>query len=107
MNSAARDLNKSDSAISRRKSMLEKFGDPEYAYNSLIQNLRDGEFHSMTDTITSYIANNPKYKSQDDFAEAIGTSRQTLHRMFGHGNVSLNVFFDAMERIYDDAHPEE
>lgn len=64
--------------------------------------LRDGDFDSITDIIASYIVNSPKYKGQDDFAKAIGTNRQTLYRMFAHQNVSMNVLFAAVERIYKD-----
>jgi hypothetical protein len=50
------------------------------------------------------MVNRPKYNNQDEFAEAIGTTRQTLHRMLSHNEaVSMKVFFGAIERIHSDA----
>lgn len=80
----------------------ENFGRPEYIIELLANFLKEGDFSSSTDLIGAYISNSPKYKNQDEFAQAIGTTRQTLHRMFAHENVSLNVFFNALEQIYND-----
>ncbi len=86
----------------RIMAIKENLGKPEFIIDLLANFLKEGDFSSSTDLITAYISNSPKYKNQDEFAQAIGTTRQTLHRMFAHENVSLNVFFSAIEQIYDD-----
>ncbi len=85
-----------------KKTFKEKFSDPNFIINEMAEFLKEGDFSSSTDLISAYIAHSPKYKNQDDFAKAIGTTRQTLHRMFAHENVSLNLFFKAIDKIYDD-----
>ena len=66
--------------------------------------MKVGDVASITDLISSYMANSEKYKNQEQFAEAIGTTRQTLHRMLSHSDtVSIKVFFNAVEQIYRDA----
>lgn len=85
----------------KRMSLKEKFGNPKYVLDQISQYVKDGDFASMTDLISAYVSN--AYKSQEDFAEAIGTTRQTLHRMFAHENVSLSIFFNALEKIHKDA----
>ncbi|MFP5492411.1 MAG: hypothetical protein ACLGG0_12980 [Bacteriovoracia bacterium] len=82
--------------------LQKKFADPSYMIEFMADYLRSGDFESITDIIAAYIANCPKYKSQDEFAKAIGTNRQTLYRMMAHQNVSMNVLFAAVERIYKD-----
>jgi len=79
-----------------------KFSDPNFILQKLADFLKEGDFSSSTDLISAYIANSPKYKNQDEFAETIGTTRQTMHQMFAHENVSLNVFFSALEQIHKD-----
>lgn len=86
----------------KRKRLKEKFADPNFVIDQIAQYVRDGDFASITDLISAYVANSAKYKNQDEFAESINTTRQTLHRMFAHENVSLNVFLKALERIHDD-----
>jgi len=86
----------------RRMGIKENFGNPEFIIEQLSVFLKEGDFSSSTDLIAAYISNSPKYKNQDEFAQAIGTTRQTLHRMFAHENVSLNVFFNAIEQVYED-----
>jgi DNA-binding phage protein len=94
--------NKSSDILKKRMGIKESFGNSEFIIDQLASFLKEGDFSSSTDLIAAYISNSPKYKNQDEFAQAIGTTRQTLHRMFAHENVSLNVFFKAIERIYDD-----
>ncbi|MES2803281.1 MAG: hypothetical protein V4654_12370 [Bdellovibrionota bacterium] len=82
----------------------EKMGDPKYAYNSIVNYIKDGDISNVTDVIASYISNSPNYSSVDDFAKAIGTSRRTLFRMLSNSDgTSLKVFFSAMERVYGDS----
>ncbi len=88
----------------RRLSLREKLGTPEFILEQMADYIRDGDVASITDLISSYISNSSKYKSQEQFAEAIGTTRQTLHRMLSHSDsVSLKVFFNAIERIWEDS----
>lgn len=71
--------------------------------NMMSDYLKEGDVASITDLISSYISNSLKYKNQDEFASAIGTTRQTLHRMLSHSDsVSIKVFFNAIERIHSD-----
>ena len=99
--SAAKKIATRNSKV-KRLGLKEKLGQPEFVLGQISQSIKDGDFASVTDFISAYIANSPRYKSQDKFAQAIGTTRQTLHRLFAHGNVSLNVLFDALERIHAD-----
>lgn len=88
----------------RRLSLREKLGQPNFVLEQMAQYLKDGDVASITDLISSFISNSPKYKNQDQFANAIGTTRQTLHRMLSHSDtVSLKVFFNAIEQIHQDA----
>lgn len=87
---------------SKKMGLKEKFGRADFILEQISKCVSDGDFTSMTDFISAYISNSPKYKSQDEFALAIGTTRQTLHRMFAHENVSLTVFFNSLERIRED-----
>ena len=102
MNSALLKQNKKTNLQSKRLSLKEKFADPAFIINEISNFIKDGDFASITDLISAYISNNKKYKSQDDFAMSIGTTRQTLHRMFAHENVSLTVFLNALEKIHED-----
>lgn len=65
--------------------------------------IKDGDILSVTDIISVYISSSPKYKSQAEFAEAIGTNRQTLYRMLINENVGVHIFYRAIERIHQDA----
>lgn len=103
MNSPAYKIKREPSLEQKRQTMNENFGNPKYIIESMAEFVRDGDVASITDLISAYISNSGKYKSQTEFAEAIGTSRQTLHRMFSHEAVSLNIFFGAIEQIYDDS----
>lgn len=88
----------------KRMSLKEKFGNPEQILEMMAAYMKDGDVASITDLIAAYIENSHKYKSQEQFAEAIGTTRQTLHRMLSHSDsVSMKVFFGAIERIHSDA----
>ena len=86
----------------KKMGIKEKFRDPSFIIDQMAEFLKEGDFSSSTDLISAYIANSPKYKNQEEFAEAIGITRQTLHRMFAHENVSLNLFFKAIEQIHAD-----
>lgn len=91
-------------ADKRRSGLKERFGQPQFVLEQMSSYVKDGDVASLTDLIAAYIANSPKYKNQDQFAEAIGTTRQTLHRMLSHSDtVSLKVFFNAIEQIHADA----
>jgi DNA-binding phage protein len=87
----------------KRAGLKEKLGQPQFVLEQMSEYMKDGDVTSITDLISSYISNSPKYKNQDQFAEAIGTTRQTLHRMLSHSDsVSLKVFFNAIEQIHAD-----
>lgn len=81
----------------------EQFRNPQFIIEQISEFVKEGDIAASTDLISAYISNSPKYANQEAFAEAIGTTRQTLHRMFAHENVSLNVFFNAIEKIHEDA----
>lgn len=88
----------------KRHSLKQKFGKPDYVLEQMSQYLKDGDVASITDLISAYVSNSEKYKNQEAFASAIGTTRQTLHRMLSHSDaVSIKVFFGAVEQIYEDA----
>ncbi len=87
----------------KRLSLKEKFAQPSYIIEQMAQYLKEGDVASITDLISAYISNTDKYESQQEFAEAIGTTRQTLHRMLAHSDaVSIKVFFRAIEQIHAD-----
>ena len=94
---------KSSQLENKRMGIKEKFRNPQFILDEVAQYVKEGDIAASTELISAYISNSYKYNSQTDFAEAIGTTRQTLHRMFAHDNVNLNVFFKAIEQIYDDA----
>ena len=88
----------------KRMALKERFGNPNEILTMMADYMKDGDVASITDLISSYISNSPKYDNQDQFAAAIGTTRQTLHRMLSHNDaVSMKVFFAAIERIHNDA----
>lgn len=87
-----------------RKVLKERFADPSEILEMMSHYVKEGDFTSLTDLISAYINNSPNYENQTQFAEAIGTTRQTLHRLLSHNdNVSLHVFFSALEKIYEDS----
>ncbi len=89
---------------SKRMALKERFGNPNEVLNMMSGYIKEGDVASLTDLISSYISNSSKYDNQEEFAEAIGTTRQTLHRMLSHNDaVSMKVFFSAIERIHSDA----
>ncbi len=89
---------------SKRMSLKARFANPEEILGMMADYMKEGDVASITDLISSYISNSPKYKSQEQFAEAIGTTRQTLHRMLSHSDtVSMKVFFGAIEQIHSDS----
>lgn len=94
---------KNDKTENRRASLKEKLGQPQFVLEQMAEYMKDGDVASVTDLISSYISNSPKYSNQDQFASAIGTTRQTLHRMLSHNDaVSIKVFFNAIEQIHAD-----
>lgn len=105
MNSAALKMKTGKSTLEKKRlSLNQKFGNPTEVLNMMADYIKDGDIASITDLISAYVANSSKYKNQDQFAEAIGTTRQTLHRMFSHEDtVSLKIFFGAIEQIHNDS----
>lgn len=96
-------MKNSKSLGEKRLALKERFGQPEFILDQMALFLKDGDVSSITDLIASYIANSKKYKSQEQFAEKIGTTRQTLHRLLSHSDaVSIKVFFTAIEQIHSD-----
>lgn len=88
----------------KRLSLNQQFANPNQVLNMMADYMKDGDVASITDLISAYITNSEKYKNQDQFADAIGTTRQTLHRMLSHEDtVSIKVFFGAIEQIHQDA----
>ena len=86
----------------KRIGINEQFGNPRFILDQMSEFLKEGDFSSSTDLLSAYVANSSKYTNQEAFAEAIGTTRQILHRMFAHENVSLNLFFKALEKVHED-----
>jgi hypothetical protein len=88
----------------RRLGLKQRFGDPKSVLEMMSDFIREGDIAAITDLIAAYVSNSPLYKSQEEFAQKIGTTRQTLHRMLSHSEtVSLGVFFKAIEQIHSDA----
>ena len=97
------EIAKSSDLKNKRIGIKEKFSNPKFILDEIAQYVKEGDISASTDLISAYISNNKKYKNQSDFADAIGTTRQTLHRMFAHDNVNLKIFFKAIEQIYNDS----
>lgn len=81
-----------------------RFADPKYVLLALSELIKEGDLRSFIDFIPSYVSSSPKYKSQEEFAKAIGTTRQTFHRMVCNEDVSMQVLIAAVEQIYKDAY---
>ena len=95
---------KAEKGSPKRMGLKAKFAEPTYILEQMAQFLKEGDVASITDLISAYISNSKKYNSQDEFAKAIGTTRQTLHRMLSHSDaVSMKIFFGAIEQIHQDA----
>lgn len=104
MSSTALKSKESFEVSNRRMALKERFGNPNEVLDMMSGYIKDGDVASITDLISSYISNSAKYENQSEFAEAIGTTRQTLHRMLSHNDtVSMKVFFAAIEQIHSDA----
>lgn len=105
MNSVARKIKTDKSSIEKKRmSLHERFANPKEVLGMMADYMKDGDVASITDLISSYITHSPRYQNQEQFAAAIGTTRQTLHRMLSHSDVvSLKVFFGAVEQIHTDA----
>ncbi|MCK6595818.1 MAG: helix-turn-helix domain-containing protein [Bacteriovoracaceae bacterium] len=95
-------VNKEEHVDKKRMNALENFKNPQFIFDQIISAFQDGDFESSTDFIAAYVKNSPKYNTQDEFAEKIGTTRQTLSRMFAHENVSMNIYFECLRQIKED-----
>lgn len=96
-------INKKKIARKRKPDVKSKLGQAKFVVKQMSQFMKDGDVTAITDLIASYIANSPKYKTQESFAEIIGTSGQVLHRMLSHDDaVPMKVFFNAIEQIHSD-----
>lgn len=88
----------------QRSKFKDQLGQPQYILQKMAEYMQSGDVDSITDLIGIYIAHSTKYKNQEQFAEAIGTTRQTLHRLLTHHEtVSLKVFSNAIEMIRQDS----
>jgi DNA-binding phage protein len=104
MGSSATKIKAQPSREEKRAAINERFGNPKETMVMMGDFVREGDISSLTDLISSYISNSPKYKNLDEFAEAIGTSRATLYRMLSNDeNVSMRVLFAAVHQIFNDA----
>ena len=104
MSNTAFHLKNNKTTENRRIGLKEKLGQPRFVIEQMTEYMKAGDVASITDLISSYISNSSKYKNQEQFATAIGTTRQTLHRMLSHSDsVSIKVFFRAIEQIHADA----
>ena len=104
MSSTALKSKENSKVNGKRMALKERFGNPNEVLNMMSGYIKEGDVASLTDLISSYISNSSKYDNQEEFAAAIGTTRQTLHRMLSHNDaVSMKVFFAAIERIHGDA----
>jgi len=95
-------VNKEEHVDRKRMNALENFKNPKFIFEQILSAFQEGDFESSTDFIAAYVKNSPKYKTQDEFAERIGTTRQTLSRMFAHENVSMNIYFECLRQIKED-----
>ena len=87
----------------KQSQINKKFADPQFIINQICQFIKDGDARSITDLISAYISNSDLYKNQDEFAQQIGTTRQTLHRLFRQNEqVSVGVLFACIDQIYQD-----
>ncbi len=66
--------------------------------------IKDGDIASITDVIAAYISNSAKYKNQDQFAEPSARLGKHFTECFHITiiNVSIKVFFNAIEQIHQD-----
>ena len=98
-------VNKKIENLTDKKSidMNKKFSNPQFIINQMSTFIKDGDVRSITDLISAYISCSEKYKNQEEFAQEVGTTRQTLHRLFRHNDqVSIGVLFSCIEQIHQD-----
>lgn len=89
--------------IDKRSTHERDYANPKKMYKVICEHVKNGDIAEVTGVISVYIQYSPIYSGMEEFAEAIGTTRQTLYRMLANQNVSMNLFFRAVERIFDDA----
>ncbi len=92
------------SRLKNKIKLQKELENPKFIIDEISKFVKEGDITASTDLICAYIAHSPNYASLEQFAESIGTTRQTLYRMFAHENVSMLVFFKAIEKIYEDIH---
>lgn len=83
--------------------MTTKQSNPKHVLKQLSTCIEKGTIKDAMTHLESYILHSPKYTSKERFATAIGTNRQTLYRMLLNENVSMNLFFDAVNQIHKDS----
>lgn len=89
--------------LNKRSSHEKDYANPKKMYKLICDHVKSGDIAEVTGIISVYIQYSPLYSGMEEFAQAIGTTRQTLYRMLANQNVSMNLFFKAVERIFDDA----
>jgi hypothetical protein len=92
------------SRLKNKNKLQKELGNPKFIIEEISRFVKEGDIAASTDLICAYIAHSPNYTSLEEFAESIGTTRQTLYRLFAQENVSMLVFFKAIEKIYEDIH---
>jgi hypothetical protein len=76
--------------------MTNQLKNPKFILDTIANYLQEGDISASTDLISAYIAD------REQFAAAIGTTVESLHRMLAHDGESLNVFFKAIDKIYEE-----
>jgi hypothetical protein len=76
--------------------MTNQLKNPKFILDTIANYIQEGDISTSTDLISAYITD------REDFAVAIGTTVESLHRMLAHDGESLNVFFKAIEKIHQD-----
>jgi hypothetical protein len=77
--------------------MTNQLKNPKFILDTIATYIREGDISASTDLISAYITD------REDFAAAIGTTVESLHKMLAHDGESLNVFFKAIDKIYNDS----
>ena len=83
--------------------MTTKQSNPKHVLEQLSTCIKRGTIKDAMNHLESYITHSPKYTSKEKFANAIGSNRQTLYRMLSNENVSMNLFFDAVNQVFQDS----
>jgi hypothetical protein len=76
--------------------MTNQLKNPKFILDTIANYLQEGDISASTDLISAYITD------REEFAAAIGTTVESLHRMLAHDGEGLNVFFKAIEKIYEE-----